>query len=797
VTKISVDTANTPATTTFAYDAVGEVTKVTRPNGVYETYAYDSARRLTSVTNSAGEKIAYTRDTMGNATSIAITRANGSSAYQRSQVFDELGRLIRSIGAGSQTQRFGYDRASNLVSVTDPRSNVFSYGFDSLNRLIREVDEQGATVNLTRDGKDDITAYRDARSLTTSYVRNGFGEVIQESSPDKGTTVFVRDARGLVTQRTDARGVVTNYAYDNGGRLTGKSYPGNSAYWQGYAWDQTQPGNFGKGRLVGIYSESGVDWRSFDSKGRIQVDYRTNNPAPALAVTYSYDAAGNIVGMGYPSGRWVSFSRDAAGRISGVVTYRNGSSPGEVIASSVTWSPFGPISSIAFGHGLVATYTLDTEYRVTRVQVGPSGNLGATLDRSLSWIGDTVTSIVDNQFPGTTPPFTYTAQSQSFTYTPTRRLATAVGYYGSLGWSYDANGNRTVQTVNGVASTYAYPSGSNRLASVTPAGGVARSFTYDAAGDVLTDTRTGALGMTFQYDVEGRLSKAYQTNAPVKGGVYAYDASNRLVSRTVTQAAAPTSVTTLYVHDINDHIIAETDASGVTQREYIWLDDIPVAVVDNVASGSPVIYFVHADHLGRPARMTAANWSWVWDVIYSPFGEASYIWANPAKMDIRFPGQWFQLEAGLHYNWHRHYDASIGRYVQPDPLGLEALLSDGAAAYGYVLQNPLAKLDPRGEFAIALPFIPPVLGAIADAAVGLSIGAGGGILGINWLTARGNVADSQIQEDYGRYASDQRLCGKQPLDRCEWLKENATKYRKDQVTSTEKAWGCRRSRAGR
>jgi RHS repeat-associated protein len=735
VKTISVDTANDPAVTTIDYSAVGDVTKITQPNGVYEIYAYDGARRLTSVTNSAGEKTTYTRDAMGNAKEIVVTRANATVAYRRTQVFDELGRLIRSIGAGSQTHSFGYDKTGNLKSVRDPRSNVFSYGFDALDRLISEIDEEGATVSLTRDKQDEITAYKDARDLTTSYVRNGFGEVIQESSPDKGITVYVRDARGLVTKRTDPRGIVTNYAYDNAGRLTGKSYPSNAAYWQSFTWDNFSSSNFGKGRLGVISDDSGSNTRAFDGKGRIAIDYRKNYPAPTVTVKYNYDDAGNVVGMLYPSGRRLSIGRDAAGRINAVVTYKNSGSAGQTIASSVTWHPFGPVSGIAFGNGLNASYKLDTDYRITRVRVGPSSDPGATLDRTLSWTGETINSITDNLFPGTTPPGDYTAQTQSFTYTPTRRLKTASGYYGALSWTYDGNGNRTAQTLDGVTSPYAYPPTSNRLASVTPPGGTVRNFTYDAAGNVKTDTRAGALGMSFQYDVEGRLSKAWRTSSATIGGTYRYDAQNRLVSRTVTQ----TGVTTLYVHDLDDHIIAETDTSGQTLREYIWLGDIPLAVVDKVATGSPVIYYVHADHIGRPARMTAQNQAWVWDVIYSPFGETSYIWTNPGTLDIRFPGQWFQLESGLHYNWHRHYDASIGRYVQADPLreeekegatigGQSSLVEqiylwpdasrfsrpegglgvlslkranypNGPSIYGYSTQNPLAKFDADGLIA--------------------------------------------------------------------------------------------------
>jgi RHS repeat-associated protein len=88
--------------------------------------------------------------------------------------------------------------------------------------------------------------------------------------------------------------------------------------------------------------------------------------------------------------------------------------------------------------------------------------------------------------------------------------------------------------------------------------------------------------------------------------------------------------------------------------------------------------------------------AWVWNAIYDPFGAVSYIWSSPAVMDIRFPGQWFQLETGLAYNWHRHYDASLGRYIQPDPLGLDALLRDGPSAYGYVGGNPLGYVDIDG-----------------------------------------------------------------------------------------------------
>ncbi|MEQ1713459.1 MAG: RHS repeat-associated core domain-containing protein [Hyphomicrobium sp.] len=62
-------------------------------------------------------------------------------------------------------------------------------------------------------------------------------------------------------------------------------------------------------------------------------------------------------------------------------------------------------------------------------------------------------------------------------------------------------------------------------------------------------------------------------------------------------------------------------------------------------------------------------------------------------LNARFPGQWFQVESGLHYNWHRHYDPTIGRYTQPDPLGFV----DGPSVFAYARNNPQRYVDNSGR----------------------------------------------------------------------------------------------------
>jgi RHS repeat-associated protein len=80
--------------------------------------------------------------------------------------------------------------------------------------------------------------------------------------------------------------------------------------------------------------------------------------------------------------------------------------------------------------------------------------------------------------------------------------------------------------------------------------------------------------------------------------------------------------------------------------------------------------------------------------------------------NLRFPGQWFQAETGLHQNWMRDYDPTTGRYLQADPLGLV----DGPSVYGYARQSPLRFTDPTGEF---IP--PPLLGAIVGGVSSIAI----------------------------------------------------------------------------
>ncbi|AXI43754.1 RHS repeat domain-containing protein [Sulfitobacter sp. SK011] len=107
------------------------------------------------------------------------------------------------------------------------------------------------------------------------------------------------------------------------------------------------------------------------------------------------------------------------------------------------------------------------------------------------------------------------------------------------------------------------------------------------------------------------------------------------------------------------------------------MDGVAVAVIEGGQ-----MYFIRTDHIGRPVFATDSTGAKVWEAMYLPFGGVQV--STGPNIELRFPGQWFQSESGLHQNWMREYDPTTGRYIQADPLGLV----EGASVYGYVLQNP-------------------------------------------------------------------------------------------------------------
>ena len=163
-------------------------------------------------------------------------------------------------------------------------------------------------------------------------------------------------------------------------------------------------------------------------------------------------------------------------------------------------------------------------------------------------------------------------------------------------------------------------------------------------------------------------------------------------------------------------LLAEHDgATGNLIREYIWLDDMPLALVAGSVS-TPSYYYVHTGQIGEPLIVTDASKAKVWDATVDPWGKPTMLATPTQTINLRLPGQWYAAESGLHQNWMRDYDPTTGRYIETDPLGIDA----GANLYPYVSSNPLKLTDRSGQI---IPVALCAIGGLSGAA-GEFVGSG-------------------------------------------------------------------------
>ena len=165
------------------------------------------------------------------------------------------------------------------------------------------------------------------------------------------------------------------------------------------------------------------------------------------------------------------------------------------------------------------------------------------------------------------------------------------------------------------------------------------------------------------------------------------------VQLTTMAGAAPLALTTHFLYDAQARLIGEYTGQGALIREYAYLQDLPLALFEP----SGAVLFVHTDHLNTPRVITDQNRRivWRWDNDDAFGGNMAN--ENPSGLgaftfNLRFPGQYFDKETNLHYNYFRDYSPEIGRYIESDPIGVKG----GINTYSYVRNNPILFIDPQG-----------------------------------------------------------------------------------------------------
>jgi RHS repeat-associated protein len=704
--------------TILTYDARGKLLTVKDPLGNVSSLAYDAAGRLSQATDALGRTTKIETDFQGRPTAV-VDALN----HRRELVYDPAGNLIE-ISDGDAVSRIEYDERGRLVAVTDPEENTIRYEYaeggcsscgGDTSQPKRVVDPFGNAVENLFDKNGRIVGIQDPLSNLTSLAHDPRGQVARRTDGNGNITTYVYDALGRSTRQTDAEGGVTAFSYDQRGNLISLTDPeGNTTTFEydlaGRKTKEIRPMGT---ETVYTYYDNGLPKTVKDAKQQLtRYTYDAANRLTEVTYaddsqdTFGYDAVGNLISYANPavSGslaydalnrklsetvdygsfqRTYSYSYDARGNkatytspegLEHAYIYRKNDQLASITVDGKTFTfdyDKHRLSKLTFPNGVVSDYAFNPNSWLTGITTTGSG--GTTI-LSRGYTHDSVGNIkTKNTEHG---PYKYG-------YDKTYQLTSADNpTLADEGYSYDQVGNRlTSLRTAGLWSHNA----NNELISDTAA-----FYEYDANGNTTKKTEGGQI-TRYEYNARNRLSKVYLPDGRV--AIYTYDPFGRRISKVVAN-------TVTYFAYADEGLIGEYAEEGALLKAYgwrsggLWGTD-PLYQIDGGQ-----MYLYHNDHLATPQRLTDEAGMVVWGAGYRAFGLAVVDPTLTVENNLRFPGQYWDSETGLHFNCHRYYVLEIGRYLRADPIGL----AGGINPFVYSENNPVNLIDPLGLDAIYINY---------------------------------------------------------------------------------------------
>ncbi|MDH2434007.1 RHS repeat-associated core domain-containing protein [Pokkaliibacter sp. MBI-7] len=704
------------AETHYHYDLNGQLDTIAYPDGSLTHYDYwrgqlRSVRRgeqtwrylrneqgdLTEKTDPAGRTTRYHYTEQGQ-----LSRIDLPDGGRHLFSWNRFGQLVDETLPDGGQRTYRYDARGRQVLRQDERGAITRYAYDKLNRLTRLTLPGGACRQYEYTAYGKVRRYTDEQGRTTDYdYAQPLHLVTAQRNPDGSTLRFRYDDRrlqltdienengdhyrlsyhpsGLVKEETDFGGRTTRYAYDLNGRLTEKTDIAASPH-NTDAAPVTLTTRFTRdvmGRLTEKILPDGQRIRyhydpngqlrqvddghwplyfEYDAQGRLIAEHQQRH-----TLRYGYDDLGRLSTFKLPDGHRLHYHYGPHSQLSGI----------DLNDQPLTRHTHEYGQEVSRWQGaLTSTWQYDEQGRLTEQQRHRTGQRGPVHQRRYQYnaVGNLIT--LDDSDKGTL----------HYDYDPLDRLKAVRGALEEQ-FHHDPAGNLLNQRdpTDSDASPYGHSAPGNRL---TVQGD--RRFEYDGFGNLITEYRGAGhrLVTRYQYDSQHRLSQVTLPNLSTVR--YRYDAFGRRISKDIG------GYLTTFVWQAN-RLIAETDDFS-HYRSYLYEPGTyrPLAQLEGEGNLAQVYYY-HLDHLGTPQEMTAANGERVWSVQYKAYGHVKRTLIEKVDTNLRFQGQYYDGETGLHYNRHRYYHPGSGHYLTPDPIKL----AGGLNHYQYV-PNPVNWVDPLG-----------------------------------------------------------------------------------------------------
>lgn len=645
----------------------GDITAATDPAGHVTRYFYDELGQLLSIGYPDNSRHAFVRNGLGQL--VEETLPDGGV---RRFSYDVLGRLISRRDEHHAVTRYTWDAVGRLIQTTLPTGATRSFQYNAYGKLVTEDDELGHVTRyeyfedlhlvsrrINHDGTQLRYRYDNAQLLLTE-IENEAGEkyqldytpgglIRQERGFDGLRTAYAYDLNGHLLEKTefgtDGSQQVTAYERDAAGRLLCKTLPDGSKV--EYRYD-------GLGRLIGV--DDGQDHPlefEYDLQDRLITEHQSWG-----TLRYAYDACGQLKRMRLPDGSVLDYHLEKGGALSAIDL--NGA------RLTTHQSAFGRELQRQQGQ-LTSHYHHDEQGRL-QAHVIHQHNRPLYMRHYGYAVNGNLATLADSR------------HGQRSYYYDARNRLTRVRHTRddpAENFAHDPAGNLLMQDRPGVANV-----AGNRLLMQGD-----RHYDYDAYGNLIRERRGTAQKLVthYRYDCQHRLIGITRPDGGQSS--YRYDAFGRRIAKTVD------GKTTEYFWQ-GDHLVAESSRDHY--RSYLYEPGTfrPLALLDGKGPSNACPFYYQLDHLGTPQELTDYSGEIVWSAKYNAYGKVTQLahgGGERLEQPLRFQGQYFDAESGLHYNRHRYYDPDLGRYLTQDPVKL----AGGLNSYRYAV-NPTGWVDPLG-----------------------------------------------------------------------------------------------------
>ncbi|MEW1826506.1 putative T7SS-secreted protein [Streptomyces sp. NPDC088196] len=651
-------------TTHFAYDDAGHLTRFTDPLGQATTVHCDRTGLPLEITDPLGGVTRYERDSFGR----TVTLTDTLGATTRWEWTPE-GHLSRRTAPDGTTESWTYDGEGNCTTHTDPLGGISHFEYTHFDLLTSRTGPDGVRYEFTHDKELNLTQVTNPQGLTWNYAYDAAGRLIGESDFDDRTLTYTHDATGHLTSRTNALGQATEFERNELGQVTRKNAAGQVTT---YAYDMTD----------GLAQATGPDTTLTilrDRHGRVRTE-----TVDGRELAYGYDEFGRRTTRTTPSGATTTWTYDETGRRVGMTA------SGRSI--DFTYDEMGRELARRVGELLTLEHTFDAAGRLTTQSVKAS--TGRSLQhRAYTYRADGNLTAIDDQLSGT----------RRFDLDATGRVTAVHAANWTETYAYDGAGNQTQASwPTDHPGQEATGPRSYTGTRITRAGNV--RYEHDELGrtTLRQKTRLSRKPDTWRYEWD---AEDHLTSVTTPDGTrwrYTYDPLGRRTAKLRLAGDAETVVekveftwdgTTLCEQtttsvDLPNPVILTWDHQGLTpiaQIERITAAEAPQDEIDSR------FFAIITDLVGTPTELIDEQGDIAWHTRSTLWGTTAWAANSTTYTPLRFPGQYFDPETGLHYNYFRHYDPETARYVTQDPLGL-----DPAPNPGTYVHNPHVWTDPLG-----------------------------------------------------------------------------------------------------